>query len=40
MNLPISPMLAFLRQRIVQAQGWLPFSEYMNSVLYTADLGY
>ena len=33
-------MLAFLRQRIVQAQGWLPFSEYMNSVLYTADLGY
>lgn len=40
MNLPISPMLAFLRQRIVQAQNWLPFSEYMNSVLYTADLGY
>lgn len=36
----LSPMLAWLRQRIKQAQGWLPFSEYMNSVLYTPHLGY
>jgi SAM-dependent MidA family methyltransferase len=40
MNLPISPMLAFLRQRIMQTHNWLPFSEYMDSVLYTPELGY
>lgn len=31
---------AFLHQRIAEAGGWLPFSEWMHEVLYAPGLGY
>ncbi|MCC7006475.1 MAG: SAM-dependent methyltransferase [Ottowia sp.] len=37
---PVSTMLNVLQQQIMQKEGWLPFDEYMNIVLYTPGLGY
>ena len=31
---------AFLHQRIAEAGGWLPFSDWMHQVLYAPGLGY